>query len=74
MGLAGLMFILLNVYLPVCTLVLLVLEWKSRRRCRAYDFRLPASAAVLLILLCASVSEFFLWMGFLEWVEAAASV
>lgn len=67
-------FAFLNLFLPIYTTVLLVQEWRSRRRVQAYYFRLPVSVTVLVIFMCTAVSELFLWLGMMDWAEAIASV
>ena len=71
---AVLMFMFLNVYLPVCALVLFVIEWKFRAQFPSDGFNFPSFVSCFLILLFTGTSELLLWLSFSEWVEAAANV
>jgi len=67
------LLLFLNIAVPIYTCVLIVQEWKSRRPIQAYYFRLPVAATILIIILCAGVSELFLWLSIMDWVVAFAS-
>jgi len=69
-----LFIIFFNIAIPIYAIVLLVQEWKSRLRIQAYYFRLPVTAAILIIILCAGLSELILWLSIMDWVEAIANV
>lgn len=64
----------LSIFLPVYTIVLIVQEWRSMHRVQAKQHQLPIWLIVLLVCICTAVSELFLWLGLLDWVEAIASV
>lgn len=72
--LAFFIFLLLNLYLPILSITLLIQDWRARRRLSPFYFRYPLGMIALFIFLSFCVSEFINWIGFLDWVDAVASV
>jgi predicted RNA-binding Zn-ribbon protein involved in translation (DUF1610 family) len=60
--------------IPILSIVLLILDWKSRKRCGNHLFRIEFSAVAFVIICSAAISEMILLFSLADWAEAIASV
>lgn len=64
----------LFLYLPILSLVLLIMDWRLRKRHHARQLYPSFLNTALTVFACLAVAMTINWVIFMDWVEAVASV